>query len=116
MPLFSQISITDTTLTAETYNFTVEIKECSSSNFITVATGVKYSEFPYLVNLNNYITDTSCYDYSITETTTSRNCQSALYPSPTPSISPTPTVTPTPSASFGSNLAGAVLSYNVDSC
>jgi hypothetical protein len=89
MAQFAEITLTSTNLTGGTNFFTVDMKECSSPTFTTIQTGLTYSDFPYLVNLDENFGVINCYDYKVSGAT----------PTPTPSITATPSITPNASSS-----------------
>jgi hypothetical protein len=102
MAQFAEITLTSTNLTGGTNFFTVDMKECSSPTFTTIQTGLTYSDFPYLVNLDENFGVINCYDYKVSESTTSLVCSgqtniTGATPTPTPSVTTTPSITATPS-------------------
>jgi len=100
MAQFAEITLTSTNLTGVTNFFTVDMKECSSPNFTTIQTGLTYSDFPYLVNLDEEFGVISCYNYKISESVTGLICSGQTFigsVTPTPSITTTPSVTPSTS-------------------
>ena len=74
MALFAEITLTSTNLTGVTNFFTVDMKPCSSGSYTTIQTGLTYSDFPYLVNLDDNFGTISCYNYKVTESVTSLIC------------------------------------------
>ena len=105
MANFAEISLTSTNLTGVTDFFTVQLKECSSGSYTTVQTGLTYSDFPYLVNLDDLFGSITCYNYIVTESRTQLSCNGTSYigsttPTPTISVTSTPTVTPTSTPAF----------------
>ena len=103
MAQFARITLTNTNLTGATNFFTVKMKECSQGSLTTIQTGLTYSDFPYLVNLDDNFGSITCYFYNVSESTTGLVCSGQTFigsPTPTPTISITPTNTPsvTPSS------------------
>ena len=87
-----EINLSSTNLTGLTNQFSVFVKDCSDITFTTVETGLTYSNFPYLVDLESAIGVVSCYDYKVVESLTNLSCSGqTIIPSPTPSITPTTT-------------------------
>ena len=74
MAQFAEITLTSTNLTGGTNFFTVDMKECSSSGFTTIQTGLTYTDFPYLVNLDDNFGSITCYDYEVSEIVTGLVC------------------------------------------
>lgn len=100
MAQFAEITLTSTNLTGGTNFFTVDMKECSSPTFTTIQTGLTYSDFPYLVNLDENFGVINCYDYKVSESITNLVCSgqtniTGVTTTPTPSITPSVTATPT---------------------
>ena len=98
MAKFAEITLTNTNLTGLTNTFSVFLKHCSGSTYTTIQTGLTYSDFPYLVNLDNTFGSINCYDYQVSEEITGLICGGQEYTgvTPTNSVTPTPSVTSTP--------------------
>lgn len=94
MAKFAEIILTNTNLTGVTNSFSVFLKHCSGSTYTTIQTGLTYSDFPYLVNLDNTFGSINCYDYQVSEDLTGLICGGQQYTGITPSVSVTPTTTP----------------------
>jgi hypothetical protein len=101
MPLLAEITITNTNLSGESYNFDIYVRECGSQSWGSPIDNVQYSAFPYTFDVFSVLTGSpQCVEYLVDEPTTQSQClgQSNLPtppPTETPTLTPTQTTTPT---------------------